>query len=130
MSFFYKEEKFNSAVNGELVLRKFWDGSWILKIPEGENYSSTYLSDMWKKSLKKVRKLKFSKVLILGSGAGCGVDQVHKFFPEAEIQAVDYDPMIMAVGQKIFKYFDQTPLISFLLVRLKNLLKILKNNTT
>ena len=113
MPFFYTEEKINSPINGQLTWRKFLFGRWLLKIPEGEYYSSTYLEEMWKFVLKKIRKNKLGKVLVLGGGAGCVVNEVIKVWPQSSIVAIDYDGSIMEIGQKIYPYFKTNPQIIF-----------------
>ena len=103
MSIFYKKQIFQSEQNGELVYVKYWHGEWFLKIPEGEYYSCSYLEDMWRTVLSYEKKEEFKKILILGSGAGCAADGAMRFWPEAKIDALDYDKTIVDVGKIIYK---------------------------
>ncbi len=103
MSIFYKKQIFQSEQNGELVYVKYWHGEWFLKIPEGEYYSGSYLEDMWRTVLSYEKKEEFKKILILGSGAGCAADGAMRFWPEAKIDALDYDKTIVDVGKIIYK---------------------------
>lgn len=98
MPVFYSEKKIYSEKNGELHYRRYWDGSWLVKIPEGLHHSGTYLEQMWKSVSKRYVKKEPAEVLILGSGAGSIIFSTLKLWPNAKIDAVDYDPLIVDIG--------------------------------
>jgi len=132
MSFFCKISKFNSPINGELLLKQYAWGEWFLKIPEGEYYSGSYLEKMWKTILKRYlgelklldspiksgndpssRTLrvhygagKAVKVLVLGCGAGCAIEVLKNLWPKVLIDALDYDPVIIEIGKEIYNFPD------------------------
>ncbi len=122
MSIFFKESKFHSEINGELTLRRYWNGSWTLSVPEGEWYSSNYLEKMWRVVLKNKtdiscrrilrHEMSVKNVLVLGAGAGCAIEAVRHFWPHSQVDAVDYDPMMIEIGKKIYKNFGNPHITS------------------
>lgn len=113
MPIFYEEQKFLSEKNGELIYRKYWNGKWSVKVPEGEYYSGNYLESMWFFALGSHKAPNPSSrlasnginILILGSGAGCAVYASLKLWPQAQITALDYDPIILDIGKKHYGDF-------------------------
>lgn len=105
MPLFYKEQKFYSEQNGELRYQKFWDRTWLVKVPQGEYYSGNYLENMWRSVPRRYVEDNPRNVLILGCGACCAVDSVLKLWPDAEVDALDYDPIIIDIGKTIYGDF-------------------------
>lgn len=104
MPLFVKEDKFESKKNGQFTLRRFFYGDWHLKIQDGEYYSSRYLEKLWKAVLKRCRGKVFPRrVLVLGAGACCILKAIQDFWPEAIIDALDYDEKIIEIGKKIYR---------------------------
>ncbi len=100
------KKKYHSNINGEMIFTRSIDGSWYLNIPEGMQYSGTYLENMWHKVFSIYKDDKPTKILIIGSGAGCAVHIARKIWKNAEIHAVDYDSKIIEVGKDIYDFQD------------------------
>jgi len=107
MSFFFTEKKFNSSINGEIILRRYWWGYWFL-IPLNDTWyqSGSYLEKMWQKILTKSKKENFfpKNILTLGLGAGCVVNEINKIWgKKTHIDAVDYDPIMIEAAKTAYK---------------------------
>ncbi len=105
MSIFYKEQKFLSEQNGELTYRRYFDGTWFVRVPQGEYYGGNYLENMWRVLPYHFVKEPPKNVLILGCGACCAVYSVLKMWPDTKVDAIDYDPVIIEIGKKHYKNF-------------------------
>ena len=104
MSLFIREDYFESELNGKLVLRRHFLRGWCLSIPEGEFYSSSYLEKVWRKTLNELGKNFLPRdILVLGCGAGCILNDIQKRWPESQVDALDFDPIIIEIGHKIYE---------------------------
>lgn len=79
-------------------------GDWRLNIPDGTYYSGTYLENMWRDAFSIYKDDNPSKVLIIGSGAGCSSYIARTIWKNAEIDAVDYDSEIIKAGKEIYNF--------------------------
>ena len=93
---FFKRKHYNSPVNGNLYYTKDFTGTWSIKLDprSGYSHSGSYLEKMWKNILAYYKEDQISRILILGSGAGCSTHVAHTLWPKATIDAVDYDPIL------------------------------------
>lgn len=87
-----------------MVFSRSIDGSWYLKIPQGTQYSGTYLENMWRNVFRIYKDDTPSKILILGSGAGCAAHIARKVWRNAKIESVDYDSKIIEAGKDIYNF--------------------------
>jgi spermidine synthase len=98
-------EEINSPLNGKIeVIRSFAFGTYI-KIG-GLTQSGGVVRDVWKTTLKKVKKLKNKEIkncLILGLGAGSAAELVRELWPKASITGIELDPVMIELGKKYFK---------------------------
>jgi hypothetical protein len=107
MPLLYTEQKFYSEQNGELRYQKYWDRTWLVKVPQGEYYSGNYLENMWKIVPRRyVGDIPPSDVLILGCGACCAIDSVLRLWPDTRVDGLDYDPVIIDIGKTIYGDFN------------------------
>lgn len=114
MRFLYKESSFNSKKNGVLTYRKFWNKNWFLKISEGEYYSGSYLEKMWFYVLHKYKSQIPKEILILGCGAGCATNCAKSIWPQAHIDALDYDEDIIDAGDIIYPKKDPSKILTII----------------
>ena len=119
--FLYQEKKYDSKVNGELILRSYLFGGWYLKVKAGEYYSGSYLEKMWLSVLKRLDLVKKpEEILILGLGAGSVLKAIQKYWPKSKVTAVDYDPTMIELAKQIYGANQVNCIISDALVFLKN----------
>lgn len=92
-----KESKFNGKVT---VIKSFAWGTYIQV--DGLTQSGGVVKDVWKSTLKRIRKsqLAIRNCLILGLGGGTVAQLVKKYWPEVKITGVDIDPVIVEMGNK------------------------------
>lgn len=73
----------------------------------GLTQSGGILYAMWEKAIKQLTinnsQLTVKDVLILGLGAGTVVEIVNKKWPDAHIDGVEIDPVIVNIGKKYFQ---------------------------
>ncbi|MBI3633971.1 MAG: methyltransferase domain-containing protein [Candidatus Vogelbacteria bacterium] len=101
MSFLNSKKKYISPRNGELEYSKSFTGAWRVKIPGGEFYGGDYVDSLWREFIYKYKRyVRPQRVLILGVGAGRVIDVVAKLWPEATIDALDYDPVMIEIGRE------------------------------
>ena len=94
-------EEADSPINGKIsVIKSLAFGTYIQV--SGLTQSGGIIKSIWNKTLKKVAssKKQVARVLILGLGGGSIVEVVKKYWPRAEITAVDIDPIMVELGKK------------------------------
>lgn len=94
-------EEVESPINGKIsVIKSLAFGTYIQV--EGLTQSGGVVYNVWKTTLKKVKKQKLDvqSCLILGLGGGSAARIVKKFWPDAKITGVDKDPIIVELGKK------------------------------
>ena len=119
---FPKFKRYDSPINGVLHYSQRWFGVWDLKsslVPSTE-YSGQNMKKIWNDILWYYKEDTVSRILILGTGAGCSTHIAHKFWPKAHIDSVDYDPAMFEVERDVYGLksrlvrFIQNDALSFL----------------
>lgn len=94
-------EEVDSPINGKItVLKSFGFGTYI---QVGElTQSGGIVYDVWRESLKKVRKTKeeVGNALILGLGGGTNAQVIREYWPNTHVTGVDIDPIMVEMGEK------------------------------
>ena len=92
-----KESKYNGIIR---VIKTLGLGTYIQV--EGITQSGGVVDEIWKSTLKRVKKSNkdIKSVLILGLGGGSAAKWVRKCFPKARITGVDIDPLFIKLGKK------------------------------
>jgi spermidine synthase len=99
----WKVDQVESEINGTLFIY-YINGKYTLNTING-NYSYGPLHKGFKKAFDKlnVRERPIQKVLVLGFGAGSIVSILHEEYKlNCHITAIEYDPVILDLGQKYF----------------------------
>lgn len=98
-----KIEEVNSKINGPIQVVEFLGQPRLLV--DNLIQSGGMLTIIWRKGLKKVLSIKdrVSRILILGLGGGTLVGLINQYFPQAEIDAVEIDPVMIELGKKYFQ---------------------------
>jgi spermidine synthase len=94
-------EERESKINGKIsVVKTLGLGTYIQV--EGLTQSGSVINDVWRTTLRKVKKSGYEveNCLILGLGGGSVAKWVGKFWPEAEITGVEIDPVMIELGKK------------------------------
>ncbi len=92
------EEK-ESSINGSIrVVKSLAFGTYIQI--DNLTQSGGIVEDIWKGTIKRLKKRKIKNVLILGLGGGSAAKVVRKFWPKADILGIDIDPVIVDLGIK------------------------------
>jgi len=94
-------EEVHSPINGKIEVVKSLGFGTYIKV-EGLTQSGGVVYDVWKSTLKEVKKEKpeITKSLILGLGGGSAAKLVKKYWPKAKIIGVDIDPVMIRLGKK------------------------------
>jgi spermidine synthase len=101
MSWLYERHILHSEKNGEITcIRSF--GRWSVLV-RGYTESAPYMVRLWNHFLKKIPGT-VQSVLILGFGAGGNVKQLHKCFPRAAITAIEWDPVMVEIAERVHVY--------------------------
>ncbi len=90
-----------SPINGKLTVIR--DLAWGIYLKaDGTTQSGGVVRDVWKSTLKKLKKQipNVKTCLILGLGGGSAAKLVRKFWPEAQITGVEIDPIMIKLGKK------------------------------
>ena len=89
--------KFNGEVT---VVRSFAFGTYIQV--DGLTQSGGVVDDIWRTTLKKIRRTLTTnhQSLILGLGGGSAARRIKKNWPEAKITGVEIDPVMVEMGKK------------------------------
>lgn len=91
----------DSPINGKItVIQSIGFGTYIQV--GNLTQSGGILRDVWRKTLKKVKKQKpeIKNCLVLGLGGGTVVKLIGKFWSGADIVGVDIDPLMIELGKK------------------------------
>lgn len=92
---------FNSDFNGPIIVKEAFGRKYIEV--GGLTQSGKIVENLYTKGFKKLGLNKIQgvrKILVLGLGGGTVVKVLNKFFPEAQIVAIDIDPVIVEAGKK------------------------------
>lgn len=92
----------NSIVNGEIkVIEQFGKRELIIG---GLQQSGELVAKLWEAGIRKSQspKLKVQNILLLGLGGGSVIPILNKYFPHAQITAVEIDEMIIEIAKKYF----------------------------
>ncbi|MCH7951914.1 hypothetical protein IH980_04215 [Patescibacteria group bacterium] len=105
MVFFFPKtiETRTSQVNGQIKVVKLF-GTYRL-VAGGYTQSGGLIHTIWKKVLKRIAKdlkIKEPKILLLGLGAGSAAQLSHNLWPDAQITALELDPVMIELGKKYF----------------------------
>ena len=94
-------EEVHSPINGKIEVVKSLGFGTYIKV-EGLTQSGGVVYDVWKSTLKEVKKEKpeITKSLILGLGGGSAAKLVKKYWLKAKIIGVDIDPVMIRLGKK------------------------------
>jgi spermidine synthase len=90
--------KVKSKISGGVVVKEQF-GRSTLHV-QGLIQSGGIIEGIWRKPLKRVKKV--SRVLVLGLGGGTAIQLIKERNPGAEIVSVEIDPEIIKVGKKFF----------------------------
>lgn len=66
----------------------------------GLTQSGGVVFDIWRETLKRVKKRKVEKCLILGLGGGSAASLVQKYWQKAKVTGVDVDEVVVSLGRK------------------------------
>ncbi|MFH1971716.1 MAG: hypothetical protein ABIJ05_05030 [Patescibacteria group bacterium] len=97
----------NSKINGKVeVIRSLAFGTYISV--GGLTQSGGIVYEIWKKTLKKVKRQKkvINNCLILGLGGGSVSILVKKFWPNVKIVGVEIDPIMVKLGKEFLSLKD------------------------
>lgn len=95
--------RFTSELNGEILVKEFLGKKYIEV--GGLMQSGRIVADLFKKGFKKLgvtQESNIKKVLLLGLGGGTVIKTLQQLFPDAEISAIDIDPVMVKIGQEYF----------------------------
>ena len=97
-------EEVDSPINGKIAVVKSLSFGTSIQVG-GLTQSGGIVTSIWNKTLRKVKnsKLKIKNCLVLGLGGGGIAGVIKEFWPEAEITAVDIDPVMVELGKKFLK---------------------------
>lgn len=107
--------KLESPINGKLTIYEdIFGHRWVKAGVLTE--SGGIMETIMEKAFREVRKTKqqpVKKALLLGLGAGTVVKRLRRYWPEAQIIAVDLDPIMLTIGKQYFGV-DQNPKINLI----------------
>ena len=94
-------EEVESKANGKIVVVKRLGFGTYIQV-EGLTQSGSVVYDVWRSTLRKVKKSKIpiKNILILGLGGGSTAIISRKYWPNSNITGVDVDPVIVEMGGK------------------------------
>ena len=89
-------EEVESKANGKIVVVKRLGFGTYIQV-EGLTQSGSVVYDVWRSTLRKVKKSKIpiKNILILGLGGGSTAIISRKYWPNSNITGVDVDPVIV-----------------------------------
>lgn len=100
MSWFFEHEQFQSEKNGKIDCVRTL-GRWEV-IVGGFGETAPYLQKLWRQAFRRIpRKASIKKVLVIGFGGGGNVVQLHRRFPVCEITAIEWDPVMVQIADRI-----------------------------
>lgn len=95
-------EVIDSKINEKIIVQKFFGRNRI--VVDGLTQSGEYVADLFGKALREVwrNKKNVAEVLILGFGAGSVGWEVNRYFPSANLTAIDIDEKMFNIGKRYF----------------------------
>lgn len=102
MSWFHEVFSIDSEYNGKIECRRLF-GSWDVSAG-GILQSGQYITEMWKRAVKKIPKNGVKKILVLGLGAGGCLGPLHKRFPKSRISVIEIDPAMVEIARRLKMY--------------------------
>lgn len=102
--FFPRKYKFpDSKYNKNISVLTYLNSSTL--IVDGLVESGDVMTHVWKKGIKSLLPQNFKpvKVLLLGLAGGSNARLINRYFPKANITAVDIDPVMIDLGKKFFR---------------------------
>lgn len=92
----------DSKFNKNISVIRYLSSSTVLV--DGLIESGDIMSHIWKSGIDKLvpKFFKPNTVLLLGLAGGCNAKLINKRFPNAEITAVEIDPLMVDIGKKYF----------------------------
>lgn len=104
---FFNRKEYNSEKNGKITVEKFLFDTRI--VVNGCFEAGQYLIDMWVNAFKRTPKnFKAKNILILGLGGGNIIRLLQKKYPNANINVVEWDEVMIDLAKKL-KLFSVTP---------------------
>lgn len=99
-------KRFRSEKNGLITCRRLL-GRWEVFVG-GFHESSRYLESIWRDAYGRLPAgFQPRRVLMLGLAAGDNVRLLHGLWPEARVTAVEWDPVMVQVAEKLKLYPDE-----------------------
>ncbi len=104
-SFFYPVTiaSFKSKYNNEILVKEFLGKKYIEV--EGLMQSGRIVTDLFKKGFKKLEitsSINIKSILLMGLGGGTVIKTLQNLFPDAEISAIDIDPVMVLISKEHF----------------------------
>lgn len=100
MSFLYESRQYTSEKNGLIHCQKRW-GKWFVKVDKIDQ-TSPYVTAMWKRGLRRLpKRTGFKRILVLGLGAGSCLGPIYRYFPKAQLTAVEWDPVMIEIAKEL-----------------------------
>jgi len=90
-----RKSKFNRSIK---VVRSLGFGTYIQV--NNLTQSGGVVEDIWKETLKNIKKEKINNVLILGLGGGTIAKLIKKYWPESKITGIEIDPAMVELGTR------------------------------
>lgn len=105
LSYIYPQTiaRFSSAFNRDIRVVEEYGRYKILV--SGSPQSGPYIEKIWKKALRSfgfLWQISPKSILVLGIAGGTVIHLLHKWYPSAEITAVDIDQTMIDIGKKYF----------------------------
>jgi precorrin-6B methylase 2 len=100
MSWLYETWSIDSEKNGRIECKRLL-GEWSVDV-QGCSESSSYMRGLWKSAIRRIPKeTSVKRILMLGLAAGCSVEHLHRRFPGCRITAVEWDPAMIEVMDRL-----------------------------
>lgn len=93
----------DSTYNKNIVLLRYLNSATVLV--DGLVESGDVMTQVWRAGLKKLlpKSFKPQTVLLLGLAGGSNAKLINRYYPNAQITAVEIDPYMVEIGNKYFK---------------------------
>jgi spermidine synthase len=94
-------EEVKSPINGKITVLKSVGLGTYFQVAD-LTQSGGVIFSVWKTTLKRARKRKSNvkNIAILGMGGGSAAGLVREYWPDARIEGVDIDPLMVDLGKK------------------------------
>jgi spermidine synthase len=90
----------NSEKNGKIVVKR-WFGNPEIEV-DGYVQSGEYMRSLWSEALWRANSNPHVKsVLLLGLGCGSAIQVMQSRFPDCDITAVEWDPIMVALASQL-----------------------------